>query len=130
LSVHGTVTMSLQLGAWRANHTFTVADIQTGPVLGADFLASHNMTVDLRSKCLDWGTGHAPPTISRRGYEQHRGILREDVTVPGAHRVMATASVVDEEGTVVPDIGPSLFEPSVDITDRKGVLVARALVNV
>ena len=85
LEVHGAVSDSVRLGEWETKQTFIVADIQTAPILGADFLALHDMTVDLRAQRLDWGTGHVNLIINRHGYEQHRVILHEDTTILGNH---------------------------------------------
>ena len=88
------------------------------------------MSVDLRARRLDWGTGHVSLLINSRGNDQHRVILQEDTTVPGAHRVITIASVVDANGAQISEVGPSLFEPVLELTNPTGALVARALVDV
>ena len=128
--VHGTVSLSVQLGTWKSSHTFVVASIKTVPILGADFLALNNMSEDLRARRLDWGTGHVSLLINTRGYDQHRVILQEDTTVPEAHRVITIASVVDANGAQVSEVGPSLFEHVLELTNPTGPLVAGALVEI
>ena len=135
LDVHGTVSLSVRLGEWETNHTFIVADIQTALILGADVLALHDMTVDLRAQRLDRGMGHVNLIINhliinRHDYEQHRVILHEDTTILENHRIITNASVVDVERMQVLEVSPSLFELVPELTTRTGALVARAVVNV
>ena len=55
--------------------------------------------------------------------------MQEDTTVPGSHRVITIASVVDANGAQVSEVGPSLFERGLELTNPTGALLARALVD-
>ena len=54
LSVLGYAEMDIVIGNIAARHNFTVANIDTGPILAADFLTQHKFIVDLERKRLSW----------------------------------------------------------------------------
>ena len=57
LRVYGSSTLTAKLKEWERRHTFFVADIATGIVLGADFLRQHNIDALFSQECLRWDEG-------------------------------------------------------------------------
>ena len=54
----GEVHLQVVVGDWRSHQRFVVTDsLNTGPVLGADFLSNHKMVVDFREQQLQWQGG-------------------------------------------------------------------------
>ena len=48
------------VGDWRPHQRFVVTDsLNTGPMLGADFLSNNKMVVDFREQQLQWQGGAA-----------------------------------------------------------------------
>ena len=52
LDVSGEVELSVAIEDWATSQQFVVCSLTTGPVLGADFLSGHKMSVDLKEDKL------------------------------------------------------------------------------
>ena len=57
LRVHGTATLDIKLDSWEGAHTFLVADVSTGVILGVDFLHAHDIDVLVSRHRLQWRGG-------------------------------------------------------------------------
>ena len=69
ISTYGTRSMPLKLGHYTYEAQLTLADVQR-PLLGADFLRSHDLLVDLRGKRLVQADTLAPTTCSTTTRQQ------------------------------------------------------------
>lgn len=107
--MHGAVTLCVELGSWSTEHVFVVADIHTNPIIGADFLASERMTVNLDTNQLLWGSRRLRLLVDGVQFVRCQVILKEDTAIAGAHRIITTALVTDhyEEDLAAGDTDPS-----------------------
>ena len=64
---------------WTGKHTFYVADIITGPILGADFLQKYRMDVQFSTGLLSFPNGNVPLVAREVGQERCSVILAHDV---------------------------------------------------
>ena len=64
---------------WTGKHAFYVADIITGPILGADFLQKYRMDVQFSTGLLSFPNGNVPPVAREVGQERCSVILAHDV---------------------------------------------------
>jgi hypothetical protein len=99
IRVHGKIELPVQVGDWKTTHTFLVADITTGSILGVEFLMSNELSIYLKKKSLVWLGGsflelEAPGTTSDHCFL----ILSESVEIPGMNCMVANAMIVDEYG--------------------------------
>ena len=122
----------LAIGHWATSHQFVVCSLTTVPVLGADFLSGHKMSVDLKEDKLHWAEGQVKlrtPGTRNKCY----AVLMEDVRLDGNTRVVVSAEVVRGEIHCGNDI---VFESDVwrleseEQLQKTGAIAARAVVNV
>ena len=93
IDVVGLSQIRVQIGTFKAHYEFRVAAVDTGPVLGADFLSSHRMTVTLNQNRLSWGTGSTDMCVRSLALSRTSKlyiVLTEDVE-------LATAREVDQD---------------------------------
>ena len=129
LNVTGEVHLQVVVGGWRSHQRFVVTDsLNTGPVLGADFLSNQKMVVDFREQQLQWQGGAARLETSGVGRSKLCAVLTEDVSLDGVSRLMVPAKVVTEKGDETSTDGVLLLEVDSQLQKTEAV-VARALVN-
>ena len=119
---------------WRLGYEppFVVCSLTTGPVLGADFLSGHEMSVDLKEGKLHWAEGRVnlrTPGTRNKCY----AVLMEDVRLDGNTRVVVSAEVVREEiycgNDIVSGSDVWLLE-SEEQLQKTDAIAARAVVDV
>lgn len=111
-------------------HKFLVADIQCSPILGADFLEARKMCIDLERRQLRWDGGRRYADIRTQSSERAAYVtLTEDVSLSEGHISVVLGKVVDERGRPVTDSREYATEGPSALSERTGLLVARALVD-
>ena len=130
MKVEGRVTANIQFcvdSGPEFMHSFIVADVSTGPILGADFLNSHGMEINFQYSFLRVGSVTIPFSFAKS--ERCSVVLADDVVFSDdCYEVIARARILRDANA-----GPyplfSLFQPREELSRDAGVLPAHAVVN-
>ena len=115
---------------WTGKHTFFVADIITGPVLGADFLDKHQMDIRFSTGLLSFSNGHVPLIAREISRERRSVVLSHDVRFDdGTTEVMALGRLC-RQGEGTSRLSPcALFSPKKELEHDVGILIAHSVVD-
>ena len=109
------------------NHKFYVANIVTGPIIGADFLKYYGMKVDFAASVLHFGDDSCPiVTLSASVCDV---VLAHDVVFKDGHSEVLVKANLIRDGQPVSSLANSLFMPKVEVSRDTGVIPASALVD-
>ena len=130
IHVCGKVDLQVEIGQWKTHHTFLVANIATGPILGVDFLLKHNITVDLRRRRLTL-PGGAIGRLTTPGVQSNHCflILNHSMQIPTMTRQLGEAHIVDKYGNKVCQEGVAMLEPDNTVISKTGVMIAHSLIS-
>ena len=143
IPVLGALNLPLTIGAWTTPHYFRVAPITANPILGADFIAQHDidLLVSRRQLQLPSGFSHpliappppssllASPTPSSPLYSV---VLAESVVFsPGQMEMIVAGAVVypDNKERCTSSSHPLLFEQSEQLAEKYDLIVPAPLAN-
>ena len=132
LRVHGTATLDIKLDSWEGAHTFLVADVSTGVILGVDFLHTHDIDVLVSRHRLQW-RGGSELFSNRQAPHTNccRVVLADDVLFDASQReYIVAAEMVDDKGGKLFGYQNAVFEPDRHkLLETSGTLVASAVVD-
>ena len=148
IPVLGALNLPLTIGEWATKHYFRVAPIATNPILGADFIARHDidLLVSRRQLRLPSGFSHpliAPPPPSSLPSSPtpsspipssplYSIVLAESVVFPPGQMEMIVAGAVvypDNKARCTSSSHPLLFEPSEQLAEKYDLIVPASLAN-
>ena len=76
LELIGQVSIEVKIGHWHTMHKFVVAQFDTCPIIGSDFLLDHGMILDLAQRCLEW-SGTVAELSTTLQHSKFRVVLNE-----------------------------------------------------
>ena len=125
LPVIGQIVSEITLGPLRVSCNIVVVDIHDDAILGIDFLMQHDCKLDLPSQQLS-----IQGTIVNMWKEDEPGCcqvsVKENTTIPAKHKKIILGWV-HRRGN---ESHTNVLEGSAKFTERYGLLIARALVDI
>ena len=119
--IHGTTVCNVTVGKQSTNHTFYIADVDVGVLLGLDFLDTNQCSLDLEKQQLKWG-GTCVPILNTRTVESCRRVaVATTVTIPPGEEMMVPGKVAKDP------VGLGLIEPTAKFHDRFPLMMATTL---
>ena len=132
IRTQGTTKLRVTLGGADTLHTFHVAAVTTGVILGADFLRSNGIDIRFSSRELTWSSAtHGDITVPISQITPCcKVVLADDVLLTKqSSELVVLGELVDDRKVKVEEPLDGIFEPLPDMLEQTGVLPARALVS-
>jgi hypothetical protein len=89
LAALGEAVLSVELGDWKTNHRFIVANVSSGVILGEDFLRQNQIDILLSECRLKWTNDSTPVDIATNSAHKafcYRVALSDDVHLSSEHK--------------------------------------------
>ena len=120
LVTSGMCTLSVQIGNNTVSHEFVVVNnLSTGPLLGADFLKSHGVTVDFQNGLFRWFSQALPLTSFTD--MTCRLVFAESVLIPASSSLVCNAKIQSYDGSLMQAVGERMFLPGEKMLDSHNV---------
>ena len=115
---------------WTGKHTFCVADIITGPILGADFLERNGFDIYFSTGELKFSTGSVPLKKQQVTRQRCTVVLAHDIEFGESSKEIIALGKLTCQGESQPTSSPcAMFSPKEQLTDDIGILMAHAVVD-
>lgn len=126
----GQINLSIAIGKLVLMQQFIIADIQNEGLLGLDFLSENESVICLDPPSLEMNGLLIPLNkrndINRDNLRCCRIAIQETVVVPPETEVIVNGKLIDQ---ISSDSSCGIVESSLAILEKKGILVAKALVS-
>ena len=103
---------------WHGEHTFYVASIITGPVIGADFLGDAQMDVSFSRGVLETPTGRVPLMCRKPAQPRYEVVLDQDVELTSGVVVLVVPGRLRRSGGKAISSFCALFSPRTELSSQ------------
>ena len=126
----GNAKCDMTIQGLRLSHKMTIADIEVPVILGYDFLYEHDCSISVKDSCLTLGKKYIKCHLEGQNVNTVFKIcLDESVTVPPGMEMMVKGEISDENGCLSHASELVVESKSDSVLAKRGILVAKALVN-